>query len=96
MAGVARQGDNSTGHDSCPPVPIVGNVSGNVKINGRPCAYVGSVFAPHGCEDHVTHSGRVSSGSGTVFVNGKPIARQGDSVSCGGTISGCSGNVNAS
>ena len=46
-------------------------------------------------EEIVSHSGSISGGSSTVFVNGKPIARVGDSVSCGGTVAQGSPNVYA-
>ncbi len=33
--------------------------------------------------DEVSHGGKILEGSATVFVNGKPVARQGDSANCG-------------
>ncbi|WP_353618600.1 PAAR domain-containing protein [Spartinivicinus marinus] len=33
-----------------------------------------------------THAGVTSSGSPNHIINGKPVARVGDSVSCGSTI----------
>ena len=41
MPFVARKGDMSSGHDSCPGVPIVDKVSSDVLINGRNVACVG-------------------------------------------------------
>ena len=86
MPFVARQGDSSSGHDACPGVPIVGNVSSDVKVNGKPCATDGSVFAAHGCLVHPAHSGVVVAPSRQVLVNGKNIACVGDAESCGGSI----------
>ena len=86
MPKVARKGDSSSGHDACPGVPIVGNVSWDVMINGKPCALDGSVFASHGCIVHLPHSGVVIAADRGVKVNGRNIACIGDAESCGGTI----------
>ena len=86
MPFVARKGDTSSGHDLSPGVPIVGNVSSDVKINGKPCAINGSVFAAHGCLVHPAHSGVVVAPDRKVLVNGKNIACVSDAESCGGTI----------
>ena len=86
MPFVARKGDMSSGHDACPGVPIVGNVSSDVLINGKPCAIDGSVFAAHGCLVHLPHSGVVIAPDRKVLVNGKNVACVGDAESCGGTI----------
>ena len=86
MPYVARQGDKSSGHDSCPGVPIVDKVSPNVKINGKPVALDGSVFAPHGCTAHTPHSGVVIAPNRNVQINGRNVACVGDAESCGGTI----------
>ena len=86
MPFVARKGDKSSGHDTCPGVPIVDKVSSDVLINGKPCAINGSVFAAHGCLVHPAHSGVVKAADRKVLVNGKNIACIGDAESCGGTI----------
>ena len=86
MPKVARLGDKSSGHDACPGVPIVGNVSTNVKVNGKPVALDGSVFAPHGCIAHLPHSGVVIAPNRNVKINGRNVACVGDPESCGGTI----------
>ena len=41
MAQATRQGDNCTGHDACPPVPLV-ECSPDVKINGRGAGRMGA------------------------------------------------------
>ena len=93
MPYVARKGDSSSGHDLCPGVPIVDNVSSDVMINGKPCATDGSVFAAHGCLVHPAHSGVVVAPDRKVLVNGKNIACVGDAESCGGTIVAGSSDV---
>lgn len=93
MAAITRLGDSNTGHDACPPVPLVSS-SGNVFVNGKGAGRVGDSYAAHSCVNHPSHSGAVASGSGTVFINGRAAARVGDAVSCGGTVAVGSPNVN--
>lgn len=80
-----RLGDLCTGHDLCPPRPLVQG-SPNVFINGKPAGRVGDLYAPHGCFYHPPHTGVIASGSSTVFINGKPAGRVGDPVSCGSAV----------
>lgn len=94
MPKVARKGDMSSGHDACPGVPIVDNVSLDVMINGKPCALDGSVFAQHGCPIHPPHSGVVIAADRNVLVNGRNVACVGDAESCGGVIVTGSPDVN--
>lgn len=92
MPAVTRLSDNSTGHDACPPVPLI-TASANVFVNGKGCGRVGDNYASHSCPDHSPHSGVISSGSSTVFVNGRQCGRIGDAVSCGGSVMQGSPNV---
>ena len=92
MPAVTRKGDNNTGHDACPAVPLITS-SSNVFANGKCVGCLGDTYQSHGCIAHASHSGHISSGSSKVFVNGKPIARVGDSVSCGGSVAQGSPNV---
>lgn len=67
---------------------IDGNLSNNVKIMGRPAATKDSTVSNK--PPHVpiggtfvkppTNSGTIVNGSSTVFINGKPAARNGDTV----------------
>ena len=93
MPYVARKGDSSSGHDACPGVPIVDNVSSDVKVNGKPVALDGSVFAPHGCLVHLPHSGVVIAPNRNVKINGRNVACIGDAESCGGVIVSGSSDV---
>lgn len=62
------------------------NLSPNVKIMGMPAATVGSiaintpVHIPQGgpFQKPPANQGRIITGSATVFINGKPAARNGD------------------
>lgn len=94
MPAVTRLGDNCTGHDACPPVPLV-TASSNVFINGRGAGRQTDQYQSHGCIAHSSHQDQITGGSATVRVNGLPIARVGDSVRIGGSVQQGSPNVNA-
>jgi uncharacterized Zn-binding protein involved in type VI secretion len=92
MPAATRLNDNSTGHDACPPVPLVEG-SPNVIINGRPAGRLGDHYASHGCVIHPGHQDVIAAGSSKVVINGRPAARVGDAVSIGGAVQNGSGNV---
>lgn len=93
MPAQTRLGDNCTGHDACPPRPLVTG-SPNVVVNGKRAGRVtADSYAAHGCEDHAPHSAVISSGSPNVMINGFPSGRIGDPVSCGGSVAEGSPNV---
>lgn len=109
MPGAARLGDamNDTpygehsGHLKPCSGMMTGHISGgcssNVTINGMAAATVGSITSEYDacCGGR---SGKVTSGSSIVNINGKPAARCGDTITTHTgtttTISGCSSNVN--
>ena len=73
------------------PHPFVGIIGGSlspdVKIMGRPAAVVGSTadntpHIPQGgpFQKPPTNRGQIIMGSPTVFINGKPAARNGDTA----------------
>ena len=85
MPQATRLGDMHSGHDACPPTPLsVG--SPNVFVNSLPAGRLGDAYAPHGCEDHDTHTPHVGMGSASVFINGIPAGRVGDPTTCGATV----------
>lgn len=92
MPEATRKGDCCTGHDACPPVPLVG-CSPNVFINERGAGRVGDIYAAHGCIAHVPHPDNIAAGSSTVFINEIPAGRIGDAVSLAGNVLEGSGNV---
>lgn len=96
MPAVARLGDTCTGHDCFPPRSSIEG-SPNVFCNGIAVHRQGDGWDTHCCTHpklpHGCHNGVLTSGSGTVFVNGKQIGRIGDPVSCGSTVATGSGNV---
>ena len=65
---------------------IDGNLSGDVNIDGKPAAFEGSTAT--NTPAHIPQGGpfqsppkdkaTIKKGSGTVFINGKPVVRNGD------------------
>lgn len=92
MPQAARRGDNAGG-------PIAGPCSPNVFINGRNASILGDNVTPHGPypkpDSNIVHQTALTivSGSGSVFINGKPVVRIGDSVACGHSVSSGSSDV---
>lgn len=96
MAAVARIGDSVSTHHGCAAATTIATGSSDVLIDGIGAARVGDVTAVHAytgryCE--VPHTYTLSSGSGTVFINGKALLRVGDGGS--ETVSAGSGTVSA-
>ncbi len=92
MPAATRKGDQCTGHDACPPAPLV-EYSPDVNVNKRGAGTGGgSLFHPRLCHPP-GHQDVIAAGSATVFINGKPAARTGDAVSIGGTVQDGSDNV---
>lgn len=81
-----------TGHGPWPSRPSTGG-SENAFVNGIAVHRQGDAWAVHCNPEHVCHGGVLASGSSTVFVNGKPIGRVGDPVSCGSSVASGSENV---
>ncbi len=92
MPASTRLGDTDTGHDACPPRPLI-TASTDVYVNGLGAGRVTDTYAAHGCPVHPPHTGIIASGSSTVFINGLAAGRIGDPVSCGGSVMEGSSNV---
>lgn len=92
MPAVTLLGHRCTGHGCYPPRPNVEG-SGNVFANDIPVHRQDDAWHPHGCGDCTPHSSETKSGSQTVYVNGKQMARIGDPVKCGSKIAQGTGNV---
>lgn len=91
---VTRLGDKTTGHGPYKPRASTG-ASSDVKINNLGAVRVDDTWAPHTPppnNPHVSEIHTTSSGSGTVRVNNKPLARIGDAVEAD-TIAAGSSNV---
>ena len=98
MPGVARENDTaSTGH-GCDTTTTVVRPSTNVFCNTRGVERKGDPTAAHTIPNGasppvcIPHSASITEGSGTVFVNGKAIARKTDACD-GGEITSGSDNV---
>ncbi len=90
MPAVVRYGDLCTGHGCWGSRPN-DSASGDVFANDLGTHRVGDHWKTHCCD--TCHDGSQSSGSPNVFVNGKPFARVGDSISCGSSNQTGSPNV---
>ena len=104
MPGCARVGDPITTGHLCDTTATIIVGSNNVFVNGRSATFQGSDISAHQieslrgvqppgtptnpstCVPHLKQI--VKSGSGTVRVNGKPMARQGDPADEGSVTSG--------
>jgi uncharacterized Zn-binding protein involved in type VI secretion len=97
MPAVARRGDTvNTGH-GCDTTTTIIEGSSDVIIQGSGAAYQGAALAPHTITNPASppippcigHPGqKVNVGSSTVRVNGKPLARVGDSADLGSIAAG--------
>lgn len=83
----ATIGDIGTDHDGFPPTPIIEG-SQDIIIDNKPAARVGDALAPHAKPGSPPHNRAITTGSTTVFFNGKPAAITGSEVGCGGVIIG--------
>ncbi len=85
MKPVGWLGQDADRHEHCYPQHKTIEASPDVFAEGFKVVRVGDAVANHGgsCSKHRTpHGGKVQKGSASVFVNGKPMAREGDTVKC--------------
>lgn len=87
---VTRLGDKCTGHGGYPPRPNIEG-SNDVYVNGIPAHREGDKWGTH-CMSSC-HDGVLQTGSPSVYVNGKPLARIADPVDCGSVSAEGSDNV---
>lgn len=98
---VTTQGDKTTGHGPYKPrATKPGEAGGNankVYVNGKLVNVVGSKWEPHNPPPNDTHAKQdnqeTTTGSGTVKVGNKAVARIGDTVDGSDTIAQGSQNV---
>jgi len=91
MPAIVRVGDTGSGHGGFSPRPN-DQGSPSVFVNGIPVHRQGDHWLVH-TDGFTSHDSTLASGSSTVFVNSKQIARIGDPVVCGSTCAAGSGNV---
>ena len=95
MPGVCREKDSTTTGHLCDIITKVTGSSGNVKCNGKGVERKGDPTITHEILQGIVcvpHLSNIKSGSSSVFVNGKAIARITDACDLG-AITGGSGNV---
>lgn len=92
MPGVAFLGVKCTGHGDWPP-RVNDQASPNVFVNGNAVHRQSDHWVTHCNSTPQCHDSTLSSGSGTVFVNGLQCGRIGDPIGCGSVISEGSPNV---
>ena len=92
MPAVVRIGDAlTTGHGCVGTTTLAGANQGSVFVNGILAAVVGAPTVAHPfppdppCAPHVAN---LNAGSSTVFIEGIPVGRIGDSADAGAMISG--------
>lgn len=92
MPAVVRIGDPlSTGHPCDGSTSLAGAAQGSVYADGILIAVPGAPTAVHNIlvgDDCVPHVAALNSGSGTVFVEGSPCGRVGDSADAGAMTGG--------
>lgn len=91
MAGIARVGDISTGHDGFSPRPIITG-SNNVFLNGLPVVRLGDVWQNH-CSNSSCHTCNQVTASNTTFINGRGVVTKGMATGCGDSVATSSNNV---
>ena len=92
MPSIVRIGDICTGHGAFPP-RVCDSGSSDVFINGIGAHREGDHWVTHCNPVPSCHDSVLAVGSSTVYVNGKALARIGDSVTCGSVCAEGSSNV---
>lgn len=87
MPAITRRGDLSAGHEGYHPTAVTIPNNGTVYVNGILAAVQGGSFATHtkpkSPPHEEGHERVITGGSGTVFVEGKPVTRIGDDIADG-------------
>jgi uncharacterized Zn-binding protein involved in type VI secretion len=84
--------DLTQGH-TAPPTAIQSYSIFNVIVNGVSPVVVGDSYMPHPNPGSDVHPVYAIVGSPTVFINGIPVVREGDPLSCGDIAAVQAGNV---
>ena len=85
MKPVGWLGQDADRHEHCYPSHKTIEASRDVLVEGYGAVRAGDAVGKHkgSCSKHSTpHGAKVQKGSASVFVNGKPMAREGDPVKC--------------
>ena len=89
---IAHIGSTTSGHGPCNPPSTLVETGGNtnVFVSKKLIATIGGKAATHGCKDDPPHMDIITGGSTRVMIKKKGVARQGDALNRGSTIT--SGN----
>lgn len=94
MPAVTRVGDTlSTGHGCTGVTTLASANQGSVYVNGILSTVVGATTAVHAVPPKPPcppHTANLNAGSGSVFVEGIPLGRIGDSADAGSMLVGSS------
>lgn len=87
LGRIVKSTDITRGHGG-PPTHILNYSVVNVFVDGANPIVIGDTYAPHKGvlnprSGPTTHPVSVIQGSQTVFINGIPVLREGDQLSCG-------------
>jgi uncharacterized Zn-binding protein involved in type VI secretion len=92
MPAVVRIGDTlSTGHGCTGITTLAGANQGSVYVNSILAAVVGAPTAVHSVPPNPPcppHTANLNSGSSSVYVEGIPLGRVGDSADAGSMLAG--------
>lgn len=83
-SGIATANSICTGHGAFPPRGVSSGTSTGMTVNGVPVLLSGGVFVSH-TDGSSSHTGVVT-GSGSISINGVPVAKIGDPISCGSSV----------
>lgn len=95
MPAIALEGQKSTGHSGFPPTQAVGPYTTKSFFNGKAIQLKDVTSYESHTYSRISHSPEqrvVTEGSSTFFLEGKSVARIGDSIKCGDTIAQGSSN----
>jgi uncharacterized Zn-binding protein involved in type VI secretion len=95
MPRVIKDGDLSQGHCWPPTVPAIVDPSRNVFIGGRRVVILGDLYLPHPgpCGVLPPHPVATAAASNGVFIQGRPVVRDGDFLNCGDVANALEGTV---
>ena len=92
---IAHIGSSTSGHGPCNPPSSIKTSGGNaqVYVTKMLVATKGATAVTHGCKDDPPHNDVVVKGSKTVMIGKKWVARKGDKLDRGSTITSGIANV---
>ena len=92
---IAHIGSTTSGHGPCNPPSSLKTSGGNTKVYVTKIlvATKGATAVTHGCKDDPPHNDIVTGGSTTVMILKKGVARKGDKLDRGSTITSGIANV---